>query len=192
MGNNQNLTIGRKIFFFCIPLIRTFFSVFFNKRYLRGKYFDRCGLGWQWAWRSLIWQKLFGFNRHIPWPMSPFSTISNKDNIIFDIDDFYFFQTFGSYFQNFSAKIYIGKGTWIAPNVAIITSNHNLYNLNDIQCGKDVIIGNNCWIGINSVILPGIQLGDQTIVGAGSVVTKSFPEGHCVIAGNPAKKIKML
>ena len=40
------------------------------------------------------------------------------------------------------------------------------------------------------MILPGVTLGDNTIVGAGAVVTKSFPEGHCVIAGNPARKIK--
>lgn len=42
------------------------------------------------------------------------------------------------------------------------------------------------------MILPGITLGDNTIVGAGSVVTKSFPEGNCIIAGNPAKKIRDL
>ena len=45
---------------------------------------------------------------------------------------------------------------------------------------------------MNSVILPGIVLGNHTIVGAGSIVTKSFPEGNCVIAGNPAKKIRDL
>ena len=45
---------------------------------------------------------------------------------------------------------------------------------------------------MNSVILPGVTVGTRTIVGAGSVVTKSFPEGNCVVAGNPAKKIKDL
>ena len=45
---------------------------------------------------------------------------------------------------------------------------------------------------MNAVILPGVTLGDFTVVGAGSVVTKSFPEGYCVIAGNPAKQIKTL
>ena len=48
------------------------------------------------------------------------------------------------------------------------------------------------WIGMNSVILPGVTLGPGTVVGAGSVVTHSFPEGHCVIAGVPAKLIRNL
>lgn len=42
---------------------------------------------------------------------------------------------------------------------------------------------------MNSILLPGVCLGNNTIVGAGSVVTKSFPEGNCVIVGNPARKI---
>lgn len=54
------------------------------------------------------------------------------------------------------------------------------------------MIGRNCWIGMNAVILPGVKLGDYTIVGAGAVVTHSFPEGYCVIGGVPAKKIKDL
>lgn len=58
--------------------------------------------------------------------------------------------------------------------------------------GKDVVIGEKCWIGMNSVILPGINLGGNTIVAAGAVVTKSFPQGNVVLAGVPAKIIKEL
>jgi len=50
-------------------------------------------------------------------------------------------------------------------------------------------LGERCWIGMNSIILPGVRLGDGTIVGAGSVVTHSFPGGQVMIAGNPAKII---
>jgi acetyltransferase-like isoleucine patch superfamily enzyme len=133
-----------------------------------------------------------GLNRHIPWPVSPFILISDAKNMTFDLDDLNNFQGFGNYYQNFAAKIIIGKGTYIAPNVGIITANHDIDNLDSHLPGKDVILGKKCWIGMNSVILPGVELGDHTIVGAGSVVTKSFPEGNCVIAGNPAKIIRYL
>lgn len=65
-----------------------------------------------------------------------------------------------------------------------------------IKCNIDatdyygrIKIGNDCFVGIRSIILPGVTLGNRTIVGAGSVVTKSFPEGNVVIAGNPARAI---
>lgn len=54
------------------------------------------------------------------------------------------------------------------------------------------MIGDKCWIGMNAMVLPGVVLSKGTIFGAGSVVTKSFEQGNCVIAGNPAKIIKTL
>lgn len=164
----------------------------FDRKYLRGRWFDGSVTGWKWAWRSLFTQKIGRRNARIPWPVSPYIVISNPNNIVFDPDDINDFQGFGNYYQNFSAKIIIGKETWIAPNVGIITANHDPYDLDKHLPGKDVIIGKHCWIGMNAVILPGVVLGDHTIVGAGAVVTKSFPEGYCVIAGNPARKIKDL
>jgi len=174
------------------PILRGFMSLFFDRRYLKGKYFENSVMGYQWCFRSIFKQKILGFNRNIPWPVSPFIVISNFRNIIFDPDDLNNFQGFGNYYQNFAAKIIIGKGSYIAPNVGIITANHDIDNLDSHLPGKDVILGKKCWIGMNSVILPGVELGDHTIVGAGSVVTKSFPEGNCVIAGNPAKIIRYL
>jgi exopolysaccharide acyltransferase PssR len=53
----------------------------------------------------------------------------------------------------------------------------------------DTYIGENCFIGINAMILPGVRIGDQVIVGAGAVVTKDVP-ANSVVAGNPAKVIK--
>lgn len=163
---------------------------FYDKKYLRGKYFDRSWSGWSWAFRGILWQKILGFNRSVPWPVSSQIRVLNWRNIEFDVDDINNFQSFGNYYQNFNAKITIGKGSFIGPNVGIITSNHNLHDLPTHGKGDDVMIGKDCWIGMNSVLLPGVILGDGTVVGAGSVVTKPFPEGHQLVAGNPATVLK--
>ncbi|MFO1022637.1 MAG: acyltransferase [Planctomycetales bacterium] len=173
-------------------MLRIACSPFFHPKYLRGKYFDRSIVGWKWVWRSLWTQKLLGYNRNVPWPVSPFITIINATNLKFDVDDMNNFQMFGNYFQNFSGTIHVGKGCWIARNVGIITANHDPENPDRHLPGADVVLGKGCWIGMNSVLLPGVQLGDHTVVGAGSIVTKSFPEGHCVIGGNPAKLIRRM
>ncbi len=79
----------------------------------------------------------------------------------------------------------------LAHNVGVLSSNHDLYDQRK-SFDKKVVIGDYSWVGMNSVILPGVKLGTRTIVAAGSVVTKSFPEGYCVIAGSPAKIIRHL
>jgi acetyltransferase-like isoleucine patch superfamily enzyme len=173
-------------------ILKFLFSLFYNKNYLKGKWFDEGFIGFKWCLKGIFYQKILRFNSNIPWPVSPFIKISNPNNIILDPDDLNNFQSFEIYFQNFSGKIYIGKGTYIGPNVGIITANHDINDLDKHVPAKDVIIGEKCWIGMNSVILPGVTLGKHTIVGAGSVVTKSFPDGNCVIAGNPAKIIKRI
>jgi len=89
-------------------------------------------------------------------------------------------------------KVYIGDYTFIAPNVGIMSGNHDLHDLRIQTEDGPVRIGNYCWLGMNVVVLPAVVLGDFTIVGAGAIVTKSFEEGYCVIAGNPAKVIKKL
>lgn len=169
--------------------------LFYKPKYLKGKEFSRYQYsnGWRWVLENCFVQKIVGYQRHIPFPVSFRSQFMNWENIVFDVDDLANFQKVGCYFQAASdAHIYIGKGTCIAANVGIITANHDLNDLTKAAPGKDVTLGKNCWIGMNSVILPGVTLGDHTIVGAGSVVTKSFPAGNCVIAGNPAKLIREL
>ncbi len=164
-------------------------SHFYDKKYLTGKYFDNEMTGYYWAIKSLFYQKILRFNPHVPWPISPFQVISNPKNIVFDPDDLMIFQFKGCYFQNFDAKIIIGNGTWIGPNVGLITSNHDVHNLERHRKGENIVIGKNCWIGMNSVILPGVELGDNTIVAAGSIVGKNrkFRIGNSIIAGNPAQ-----
>jgi acetyltransferase-like isoleucine patch superfamily enzyme len=99
--------------------------------------------------------------------------------------------SFGCFFQA-NGKIKIGENCWFAQNSVIITSNHDFDHIERNAPPKPVLIGDDCWIGANAVILPGVVLGNHTIVGAGSIVTKSFLDGNCVIAGNPAKIIKYL
>jgi len=182
----------RKILFsFIRPFLRAFFSLFFEKKYLKGRYFDESLVGWGWAMRSLIIQKIFRINHNVKWPISPSMRIDEPENIAFDPDDMQNFMHIGCYFSNVGGgKIEIGKGTVIAPNVGIITTNHNINDISEHQHPKDVKIGKNCWLGMNCLILPGVELGDNTVVAGGAIVTKSFKDGYCVLVGAPAVKKK--
>ena len=170
--------------------MKFFLGMFFEHKYLRGRHFDNALSGYLWGLSSIWTRNILGLGPNCKFPANFRSSISNTDNIEFHVDDLNNFQSPGTYFQNFAGNIRIGRGTYIGPNVGIITANHNLTNLEHHTPARDVEIGENCWIGMNSVILPGVILGPRTIVGAGAVVTKSFPEGHCIVVGNPAQAIK--
>lgn len=165
--------------------------IVYGGQYISGKQFNNLG-GVKACYRFWFDQKIKGYNRHCPFPVNPTTTIGNVNNLHFDIDNIDNFWKTGCYYQCWRGHIYIGKGTYIAQNVGIITENHNPYNLDEHLPAKDVHIGTECWIGMNSIILPGVTLGNRTIVGGGSIVTHSFPEGNCVIAGSPAKIIRKL
>jgi acetyltransferase-like isoleucine patch superfamily enzyme len=177
----------KKIILFFIKLIAL---LFYDKKYLQGRYFETTNLGWVWVLKAIFYQRILGFNRSVPWPISPFFKITNHKNIIFSPNELNNFQSNGCYFQSTYAKIYIGEGVQIASNVGLITSNHDLEDLDKRAKASDIILGKDSWIGMNSVVLPGVELGEHTIVAAGAIVTKSFKEGYVVLAGNPAKIIK--
>jgi len=139
--------------------------------------------------KALFFQKVLRINGKAYWPMHFTSTVSGVKNIKIGIGTAPGLSP-GCYIQGIG-EIEIGDYTIIAPNVGIISANHDIYD-NKLHIKKKVKIGKYCWIGMNSVILPGVELGDWVIVGAGSVVTKSFPEGYCIVAGNPAKIVKKL
>ena len=165
--------------------------IMYDKKYLDNTFFSSWDSpGWEWAIQDFWGRMHYDQNRNVPWPVFPNSFVPHPHNIIFHPSSLNVFHSSGCYFQASGAKIIIGKNCWIAQNVGIVTTNHDLMNPDNHQEGKNVEIGDNCWIGMNSVILPGVQLGPHCVVGAGSVVTKSFIEGYCVICGNPAKLIK--
>lgn len=90
------------------------------------------------------------------------------------------------------AEVVIGDNCMIAPQVAIYTATHPIDPVlrnSGRECAKSVRIGDNCWIGGHATINPGVTLGNNVVVGSGSVVTKSFGD-NVVIAGNPARIIK--
>ena len=139
---------------------------------------------------DFIFRKLLRNNVQVDWAIHHTSTIKCPRNV-----------TRGSnVYPGDSPNVYInalngvvvGDNTNIGPNVSIISANHNFINNKEFDNAQPIIIGKNCWLGTHCTILPNVILGDFTIVGAGSVVTKSFTEGHCVIGGNPAKIIKQL
>jgi acetyltransferase-like isoleucine patch superfamily enzyme len=88
-----------------------------------------------------------------------------------------------------NGKVFIDDYAQIAPNVGILSSNHFMLDIREHILGE-VRIGKYCRIGMGSIIHPGVTLGDFTTVAAGSIVTKSFPQGYCVISGNPATIVK--
>lgn len=91
------------------------------------------------------------------------------------------------------AKVTIGAHTMIAPGVHIYTAQHPLDadERDKWEDCKPVTIGERCWIGGHATICPGVTIGDRTVIGSGSVVTKDIP-ADCLAVGNPARVIRKL
>lgn len=90
------------------------------------------------------------------------------------------------------AKVKIGDNCQMAPNVAIYTAGHPIHpdtRNTAYEYGIEVTIGDNVWIGGNTVICPGVHIGSNTVIGAGSVVTKDIPD-WVIAAGNPCRVIR--
>ena len=139
------------------------------------------------VWQWLRWK--LKRNKRIYWPVHPMSDVTAEDNIYVGVNTNAGTRP-GCYIQGIGG-VYIGNYVNFAHNIGIISANHD-ENDQTKHVKKAVHIGDYTWIGQGAVILPGVTLGPRTIVGANAVVTKSFPDGFCVIAGNPAKLIKTL
>jgi acetyltransferase-like isoleucine patch superfamily enzyme len=141
-------------------------------------------------WRDWFLQKCMGFNKEVYWPVHFSSIVSNVNRIKIGVGTAPGLSP-GCYIQGING-IEIGDYTIIAPNVGLISASHSLYDLTRHEPSPPIRIGRYCWLGMNVVVLPGVQLGDHTVVAAGAVVTESFPIGYCVLGGVPAEVLKAL
>lgn len=138
-------------------------------------------------WEFFFMQKIMGFNRWVPWPVDFRSKVRGwrfiQKGIMCDPGD-----SPGVYINAFGG-LKMGNNVAVAPNVTIVTTNHNKYDHRKISQTKGVEIGNNVWIGANCVILPGAKIGDEVTIGAGCVVSGEIPSKSTVTRGDDAIKI---
>ncbi|AWI05681.1 sugar O-acetyltransferase [Clostridium drakei] len=100
-------------------------------------------------------------------------------------------------------KIYIGDNVMLGPNVSLMASSHPLIaeerttmkyedgHVSVSEYAKEIHIGNNVWIACNVVVCGGVNIGNNVVIGAGSVVTKDIPDNY-IAYGNPCKPIRMI
>ncbi len=90
------------------------------------------------------------------------------------------------------SHIYVGDGTMFGPNVVISTAGHPILpELRELvyQFNMPVHIGKNCWLGAGVLVMPGVTIGDNTVIGAGSVVTRDIP-ANVVAVGTPCRVVR--
>lgn len=135
---------------------------------------------------NFIFQRLIGVNRSCPWSVHYTSRVMYPEKITLGRRVAFSFAGSGGCYIQANNGIVFGDDVIFGPGVKIISANHDYEDLNNFIPARPIDIGKGCWIGANAVLLPGVTLGERVIVGAGAVVTKSFP-GHTVVVGSPAR-----
>lgn len=135
-----------------------------------------------------IFQRIFRINASVRWQVHFTSKCTGK--VVIGKNVWVSFAANGNCYIQGVNGVEIGDDTIFAPGVKIISANHNLKDYSMHDPAHPIKIGKNCWIGANAIILPGVQLGDNVVVGAGAVVTHNFAD-NSIIVGNPAKVIRV-
>ena len=137
---------------------------------------------------SFIPQKLLRINGSVPWPVHFTSRVLYSKNIKIGNRTAPGFNSC-CYIQGRNGII-IGHNLRMGPGVGLISANHSLSNYDKWDKANPIIIGDNVWIGMNSVILPNVKIGSNVVIGANSVVNKDIPD-NSIAAGNPCKIIEI-
>lgn len=121
-----------------------------------------------------------------PLRVSPKTILKN-----IELGDYCFINSNSRFSAPCNSKIKIGRKTLVGPNAIFETVNHNVKMKNEKRGAvlNDIFIEELSWLGANVIILPGVEIGKRTLIAAGSIVTKSYPNDS-KIAGVPAKSIK--
>lgn len=131
-------------------------------------------------------QRVLRMNGQTPWMVNFTSAVVGDVQIGKNVWKS-FALSYNCYIQG-NNQVRIGDDTIFAHGVKIISANHDFEDMTLHEKACPIVIGCCCWIGANAVILPGVTLGDNVVVGAGAVVTKSVPS-NTIVAGVPARPI---
>ena len=155
---------------------------------MRMSFVKKCGAGRLII--NFVLQRIFRQNGRFP-EMLHFTSTAIGHNITFhrDLTTLVSFASSGGLYIQSLNGIQLGERCLFAPGVKLISANHSNSVDRTTVAAAPIIIGNDVWVGANAVILPGVQIGDNCIVGAGSIVTKSYARPGLTLAGNPAKII---
>ncbi|MDD9304603.1 MAG: acyltransferase [Desulfobacter sp.] len=132
-------------------------------------------------------QKVMRIHGSIPWPVHYTSRILFHKNIKIGVHSAPG-MTGNCYIQARNG-IQIGSNFRMGPGVGLISADHSEEDYDLHLKGKPIVIGDNVWIGMNTVILPEIKIGNNVVIGANSVVTKDLPS-NCVAVGNPCRVLR--
>ncbi|MFP4422464.1 MAG: DapH/DapD/GlmU-related protein [Desulfococcaceae bacterium] len=132
-------------------------------------------------------QKVLRIHGRIPWPVHFTSRVLFWENIEKGSRAAPGMNA-GGYVQARNG-IRIGHNFRMGPNVGLISSNHDLNDYDRHTEAAPIVIGDNVWIGMNSVVLPGVRIGNNVAIGAGSIITRDLPD-NVVAAGNPCRVLR--
>ncbi len=132
-------------------------------------------------------QKLLGINLLAKWPVHRTSRVLSPHKVKLGVNSAPGLSPNG-YIQAKNGII-IGDNFRMGPNVGLISANHNLDNYDIWDNEKPIEIGNNVWIGMGAVVMPGIKIGDNVVIGANSVVNRDIPD-NSIAAGIPCRVVR--